>query len=227
MNRLYLVRHGENTANLTKEFSYKEVDYSLTPKGVLQAQQTAEYFRDKDIHAIYSSPLKRAVETAEIIGLCTEKQVEVMETFREVNIGSLEGKKDITGAWVIHNQVLKNWFNGSLDAAFPDGENHHTLVERVRHGINQVTAGRTNRNILITAHGGLFTYSLGVLCDNCSLEQLRGQRSHNCSITEILVNNDAGKLACQLISFASTDHLSGDAANLISGLMEDAEERQS
>ena len=41
MNHLYLVRHGENVANLTKEFSCCKVDYSLTAKGVLQAQQTA------------------------------------------------------------------------------------------------------------------------------------------------------------------------------------------
>ena len=67
LNRLYLVRHGENMANLTKEFSYRHVDYSLTPKGVLQAQQTAAYFTDKHIHEIYTSPLKRAVETADII----------------------------------------------------------------------------------------------------------------------------------------------------------------
>lgn len=40
MNIIYLVRHGENKANLTKEFSYKKVDYPLTPKGVIQAQQT-------------------------------------------------------------------------------------------------------------------------------------------------------------------------------------------
>jgi len=60
-NRLYLVRHGENLANLTKEFSYRQVDYSLTPKRVLQAQQTAACFTDKNIHEIYASPLKRAV----------------------------------------------------------------------------------------------------------------------------------------------------------------------
>ena len=60
MNTLYLVRHGENRANLTKQFSYKTVDYPLTPKGVLQAQQTAEFFQDKQIDEIYASPLKRA-----------------------------------------------------------------------------------------------------------------------------------------------------------------------
>ena len=41
MTHLYLIRHGENLANLTKEFSYLKVDYPLTPKGRLQAEQTA------------------------------------------------------------------------------------------------------------------------------------------------------------------------------------------
>jgi broad specificity phosphatase PhoE len=64
MNRLYLVRHGENRANLTKEFSSRLVDYPLTAKGVLQAQQTADYFQQRagagGIDAVYSSPLKRS-----------------------------------------------------------------------------------------------------------------------------------------------------------------------
>ena len=67
MHTIYWVRHGENKANITKEFSYKYVDYSLTPKGIQQAQQTARFFRNKNIQTIYTSPLKRAVETAEII----------------------------------------------------------------------------------------------------------------------------------------------------------------
>src|SRR5206468_3641607 len=68
MNTLYLIRHGENTANLTREFSHRAVDYSLTPKGMLQAQQTAEYFKTRRVDAIYTSPLKRALETAQIVG---------------------------------------------------------------------------------------------------------------------------------------------------------------
>ncbi len=82
MNTIYLIRHGENKANLTREFSCKKVDYPLTPKGIIQAQQTAEYFRDKHIDEIYASPLKRARETAEIIAEALGLKVVVMEQFR-------------------------------------------------------------------------------------------------------------------------------------------------
>src|SRR5689334_15064805 len=92
MNSLYLVRHGENWANITREFSHKKVDYSLTPKGILQAQQTAELFKSKQIDEIYASPLKRARETAEIIAQALGLDVVVVEHFREVNVGALEGQ---------------------------------------------------------------------------------------------------------------------------------------
>ena len=59
-NRLYLLRHGENPANLSKVFSNRHVDHPLTEKGILQAQQTADYFVGQELQAICTSPLKRS-----------------------------------------------------------------------------------------------------------------------------------------------------------------------
>lgn len=92
MTTLYLVRHGENVANLTKEFSHRAVDYSLTDKGRAQAAQTADFFRGHAIDAVYSSPLRRARETAEAIAAVVGKPVTVVEDFREINVGVLEGQ---------------------------------------------------------------------------------------------------------------------------------------
>src|SRR5262245_55371191 len=90
MNTLYLIRHGESRSNVTMEFSCREVDYSLTPRGIRQAQQTAVYLRDKGVHAIYSSPLKRAAETAHIIATSLSLPYTILEYFREVNVGAFE-----------------------------------------------------------------------------------------------------------------------------------------
>jgi broad specificity phosphatase PhoE len=68
MPRIYYVRHGENIANITREFSHKKVDYSLTEKGTKQAEATAGALEEKRICSIYCSPLKRAIETADVIG---------------------------------------------------------------------------------------------------------------------------------------------------------------
>ncbi|MEL7644621.1 MAG: histidine phosphatase family protein, partial [bacterium] len=61
-------RHGENHANLIKQLSSKLVDYPLTEKGILQAQQTGEALAGRGIKALFCSPLKRAKQTAEIVG---------------------------------------------------------------------------------------------------------------------------------------------------------------
>src|SRR5689334_11384024 len=131
MHTIYWVRHGENKANITKEFSYKYVDYSLTPKGIQQAQQTARFFRDKNIQAMYTSPLKRAVETAEIIARVLHLDFTPIEEFREINVGSLEGQVPTPELWAFHNRILADWQNGRHDLMFPDGENYVMLIERM------------------------------------------------------------------------------------------------
>ena len=102
MNKVYLVRHGENLANITKEFSYKLVDYALTEKGRVQAQQTADYLASQNIDEIFSSPLKRATQTAEYIAKKLNKQYEIIEQFREVNVGKLEKKAPDKNSWDIY-----------------------------------------------------------------------------------------------------------------------------
>ena len=220
MNRLYWVRHGENWANITKEFSHRKVDYPLTPKGVLQAQQTAEYFQDKGIHEIYSSPLKRAVETAEIIAAPLDLEVTIMENLREINVGSLEGRPPSARIWAFHNRVLQDWLTGRPETTFPGGENYCMLWDRLRSGIEQIAAGRTGQNIIVVSHGGILFVALKDLCQNIDLAWLLGRESHNCSITEMVIGLCDGRLAGKLIAWASYDHLHGAAADLISGAPE-------
>lgn len=97
--RLYLVRHGENRANLTKELSQRKVDYPLNAKGRLQAEQTAAYFRDEQVQEIFTSPLKRAAKTAAIIAAPLGLPVKVIESFRELDMGDLEANPDAAGSW--------------------------------------------------------------------------------------------------------------------------------
>src|SRR5581483_4897817 len=134
-------------ANLRSEFSYKLVDYSLTPKGQLQALQTAEYFRDKQIHEIYSSPLKRTRETAAIIAQTLDLPVTILEEFREVNVGALERQPPTIENWELHDRIVAEWFFGRHEVSFPEGENYLTLLQRMRSGLCQVLQNKTDKNI--------------------------------------------------------------------------------
>jgi broad specificity phosphatase PhoE len=219
-DRLYLVRHGENAANLTKEFSYRQVDYSLTAKGVLQAQQTAAYFTDKTIHEIYASPLKRAVETADILARVLHVPVVVLEHFREVNVGALEGQPVSAENWGLYHRIFADWFAGKVTTTFPGGESYVTLWERMRAGLQQVLAHKAGRNMIIVGHGGLFTATVKDVCPGIDVEWLRHQPNHNCSITEIMTVWRDGIVAGELLHWASSAHLHGEAAEVVPGVPE-------
>lgn len=218
MNLLYFIRHGENPANLTKEFSHRKVDYPLTPKGRMQAQQTAEHFRNQGIDEIYASPLKRAFETAEIIGRELGLPVTVREDFREVNVGTLEDMPPSAEAWALHNEIIRDWVDGKSDTRFPGGEDYHELWGRLHTALQSILARKDGRKILVVAHGGILTLPLRSLCPDADYAWLRTQQNANCSITRIEAEISEGKLKARLLSYASFDHLHGEAAQLVSGI---------
>ena len=219
VNTLYLVRHGENLANITKEFSYKLVDYSLTPKGVMQAEQTAAFFQTIPLDAVYASPLKRARETAEIIARPHELPVTVLEAFREVNVGDLELMPPSEASWRLHDQIVDEWKRGHEEVTFPGGENFLQLIERARRGLLEVTRGRSGQRIVIAAHGGILTAIVRNLCSDIS-PAMTHAGMHNCAITEIELTTSGEELSSALRSWACVTHLSGEAAQLISPVLE-------
>lgn len=215
-NTVYLVRHGENVANLTREFSHRRIDYSLTEKGIEQARQTADFFRDKDIHAIYASPLKRAKETAHIIAETLELEVTVLEQFREVNVGTLETLPPTRENWEWHNRIVMEWLQGRPETPFPEGEDYHSLLGRMRNGLEEATAGRAGQNIIVIGHAGIFAITMKDICCNVDYKELLRHRQRNCSITEIELVTSDDTMTGWLKRWASYDHLAEDAPILAS-----------
>ncbi len=212
------VRHGESKANITKEFSYKLVDYPLTSKGKLQAQQTGDYFKNKEIHKIFSSPLKRAIETAVIIASCLNLDINIIENFREINVGSLEGKPVNKKNWDIYFSIINDWYNGNHRSQFPKGEDYDMLLIRMLKGLKQAVQKNVNEKIIIVGHGGIFKVVLKTICHNVNIYELKEKEIPNCSITKLKITINNEKLKCKLLEWNMVSHLHGEAAKLISGL---------
>ncbi len=214
-NTIYLVRHGENPANLTNEFSHKLVDYSLTAKGIKQAQLTATYFKDKHIHEVYSSPLKRARETAEIIAKEFGLPVGVLEQFREINVGDLERLPPSKENWGQHDRILQAWIAGRHETRFPGGEDYTMLLARMRSGLEQITRDKMGRNIVVVCHTGIFTSTIRAICPEMNPELIKRVRNRNCAITEIELSTENDRVVGTLKHWAYAAHL--DDAELVSG----------
>jgi probable phosphoglycerate mutase len=172
MNTIFLLRHGENHANITREFSYRLVDYPLTEKGVMQAHQAGEYIKNLRLDVIYASPLKRAMETAEIVAqACGLPVVNTLEELRELNVGSLERQTPTVKLWAQHDAVWERWFAGELTARFPDGESYLEAAGRLRQAVRRAfePGSSHGRRVLLVGHGGIFMIGTHALVEGLSV----------------------------------------------------------
>lgn len=214
----YLARHGENLANITKEFSHRLVDYDLTDKGRLQAAQLAERFRCVSIDRIVSSPLKRAIQTAMAVSGATGLAVDILEEFREVDVGDLEKRPPDEAAWATYLRVAASWNAGRLDAAFPGGEDGHALVERFRRGLERAIEGGRFKNVLVVGHGGIFAAGVVSLCGLVDRRAFLREPNPNCSVSELALCFGPAGMTARLVSWADASHIHGPAADFVDGL---------
>lgn len=207
MNTVWLVRHGENRANLTGEFSHRIVDYPLTPLGWRQARCTAAYLASFPITAVYSSPLQRAQQTAACIAEPHELPVQTVEAFREVDVGRLEREPPTKAAWALHDRIFAAWYVGNHAVAFPDGEDYHALWDRMQAGLRQAVANRRGEHIAIIGHGGLFNTTIKDLCLTADLAALLAADFPNGAVSRIELYDEAESLRGVLKEWAYRAHL--------------------
>ncbi len=219
MNRLYFVRHGEGQDNVARRYSCKHVDHSLTARGILQAQQTAEFLTGKSIDEIYSSPMRRAMETATIIAARLEKGLTILDNFREVDVGELEGQSFSDENWAFYHRITNAWFAGNSEIAFPGGESYVTMWERWRRGLVQVLGDKSDQNVLLVGHAGIFIATLRDMCPELGEDWLKNAACYNCSITALEVELYDGNPRGKLVTWGGYTHLSGDALKLVPGIL--------
>lgn len=149
-------RHGQNVANLTDTFSYRAFDGDLTEVGRRQAQELSDLLAAPTVDPIgllVCSPLRRARQTAEIVGLRLGLPIAMeLDELREVNVGTLDGRNDAQ-AWDTYTRVLAAWQAGESRARFPDGEDCDELCTRLRRALAAVARKAGNATSLVVAHG--------------------------------------------------------------------------
>lgn len=218
MNRIYFVRHGEGLDNVARQFSYKKVDRSLTERGRLQASQTAEYLTGLHIDEIFCSPMKRAHETAQIIARRLNKEITVLDEFREVDVGDLDGQDFNDGTWSLYHHITSEWYAGNLYVSYPGGEDYVTLWARMRRGWEKVLRDCSNSDFLIVGHGGIFISTLKDLCPGLEIHWLQNVEYYNCAITELAIEIVDGRLRGSVVDWANYHHMSGEANTKISAI---------
>jgi broad specificity phosphatase PhoE len=166
--RLYFVRHGESTANLLGVFSNSGLKHPLTGKGIEQARALTHSLSGLQVEQIYSSPILRAVQSAQILAERLQAPVEISEALREWSVGIYEGTTDPLG-WQLHRQVQEDWFvQHQFASKMPGGESFYEIQERFTPFIEKLVQewGSSKRSVILVAHGGLYRAMLPVIFKN-------------------------------------------------------------
>jgi broad specificity phosphatase PhoE len=179
----WYVRHGHNLANQhPRQLSHRVADHPLTDLGVAQATALGRQLdRLPAPLAVYVSPLRRAVQTAEIIVECAGGAVTVVEELRELNVGELDGRRDAE-AWAIHDRVLADWGAGRHDSAFPGGEDYYQATARFAVGLANVLRHPEGSRVLVVGHGAILRAGVLAICPGAPTPTVD---LHNCEIAEL------------------------------------------
>jgi broad specificity phosphatase PhoE len=150
MTTLVLIRHGQTDWNVEGRWQ-GQADPPLNERGREQAQRVAEYHSQFGFAALYSSDLRRAMETAQIIGAKIGLEVIPEPRLREINLGRWQGMltDDIQAQYP---EEFQRWHREPLSVQPPDGEIVHALAARVLEAINEMIARYPKRRVGVVAH---------------------------------------------------------------------------
>jgi broad specificity phosphatase PhoE len=149
MTKVFLVRHGATDWNIEKR-AQGHADIDLNDEGRRQAAGAAQELTHHDIDAVYSSDLKRAMDTAGPIAAAKGLKVEVDKDFREIDQGEWEGltTDEISARWP------DLWGPNRHYNTRPGGESPQQVRERSLAALARAVAAHPDGAIVVVSHGG-------------------------------------------------------------------------
>jgi len=148
---VFLARHGESDWNAANRFQGHS-DRPLTALGRRQAEAlAAELAEVAALSAIYSSPLRRALETAAVVGERIGLEPMPLEDLREVDVGAWTGlsRSEVEARFP---DAFGRWLAGG--EGWEDGESYAAMSSRVLAALLRIADAHPDEQLLVVTHGG-------------------------------------------------------------------------
>ena len=197
---LYCIRHGQTTYNVSGQVQ-GQVDVPLSDLGLMQAEALADALGWLPIDAIYSSPLRRAVQGAEPLAGRLGLPIRTDPRLMGVNAGVFQGqpRDDLER---LYPEELARWRSGDLDFRIPGGESRRDLMRRGVAAFQDIAQAGHEQAVVVT-HGALLVSTIKALF--CIPPHLHPFALENASISQLLL--EAGQ--CRILSLNDVAHLRG------------------
>ncbi|HLW37236.1 MAG TPA: histidine phosphatase family protein [Candidatus Eremiobacteraceae bacterium] len=194
--QVLLVRHGETTWNLEGRYQGRK-DPPLSHRGLLQAQALAQRLHAEPIAAVFSSPLKRAAQTAQVCADALGLEVTLDSRLLEISHGAWEGKlrSEIAQS---QGEMLALWHEHPERVRFPGGEGLADVRDRVT-GFWVDLAQKHSGMCLIVTHDVIVRLAVLAAQDR-PLADFQGVAIDNAALNRFAMN--AGKFSLKTLNEA-------------------------
>ena len=147
------MRHAESTDD-ARGLCYGQLDVELSQSGREQCARLAAALASAPVAAVVSSPLRRALETADAIARPHGLEVVVLDGLRELDFGELEGKTydEIAAS---RPELYRRWMTEPTRVRFPGGESYADLEARATDAVSKLREEHDGRTVVAVAHGGV------------------------------------------------------------------------
>jgi broad specificity phosphatase PhoE len=184
MTRFILIRHGQTEWNRVERFR-GHADLALDETGIKQAEAIAEKLSQWEIAALYSSPLRRAMMTAQALANRLGISVQPLDSLIDIDVGAWQGLSPQEAA-ERDNALYQQWLERPHEFRFPNGESLREVRDRVVATVDSLAKQHNEQTIALISHNMvcrvLLCFVLGL--DNSHLWQL-GQDVAAINIFEI------------------------------------------
>lgn len=205
MRRLLLARHGQSVSNAERRFQGMQ-DVALSEVGIRQARALAGATVRRPPAAVYSSPLRRARATAEIVAEGLGLAVVCLQDLRELSLGDWEGRT-VDEVRALPGDPYAQWVRDPLTHAPPGAEPLAEVQRRAIRAFERIGAAHPDgEDVLVICHGGVISAYLAH-CLGLPLSGIWRLTVANCSLTEVrpprvVSLNDTGHLAAAAVAGA-------------------------
>ena len=150
MTSVYLVRHGQTAWNKEEIFRGR-TDVPLDETGLKQAELAAEYFKGMEIDAIYSSPLSRALQTAQKIAQFHNLKVQPLSGIIDMSFGDWEGRphQEIREK---DSKTYRQWVEEPHLVRLPGGEGLDDVRGRAMAALKEVIRNHPEKTLILVSH---------------------------------------------------------------------------
>lgn len=186
--KIYLIRHGESLANLglvSADFSMDNQN-SLSQKGENQIRAIIPAFQNCNIVRIFSSPMKRAIDSAKILqsGLVNKPKIIIDNRLKEIDYGIFTDDRDNPEM----QNIAKRQIAGDQEIRIGGGENIREILERFLDFLIDTYKENQNDKIIILSHGRLLSIVSKKIEELCQ-KKIKKSQIDNASIIEVELNN--------------------------------------